>query len=67
MIKIFDEDSTMQLLNGRWGAYLCYKGDNYKLPKGTDAHKLDYADCVKIVGEQKPTNKKKKVQGKAKR
>lgn len=67
VIKIFEEDPTMQLLNGRWGAYINYKGDNYKLPKGTDAHKLVYADCVKIVGEQKPTNKKKKIQGKAKR
>lgn len=67
MIKVFDEDPTLQLLNGRWGPYINYKGDNYKLPKGADAHKLTYAECVKIVGEQKPTNKKKKVQGKAKR
>ena len=67
MIKVFDEDPTLQLLNGRWGPYINYKGDNYKLPKGTDAHKLAYTDCLKIVGEQKPTNKKKKVQGKAKR
>jgi len=70
LIRVFDEDSTMQLLNGRWGAYLNFKGDNYKLPKGADAHKLNYSDCVKIVSEQKPTNKKKKVQkaqGKTKR
>jgi len=66
-IKVFDEDPTLQLLNGRWGPYISFKGDNYKLPKGADAHKLAYADCVKIVGDQKPTNKKKKVQGKAKR
>ncbi|NOU17034.1 MAG: type I DNA topoisomerase [Bacteroidales bacterium] len=67
VIKIFDEDSSLQLLNGRWGAYINYKGDNYKLPKGSDAQKLNYSDCVKIVSEQKPTNKKKKVSGKAKR
>jgi DNA topoisomerase I len=67
LIKAFDEDKTLQLLNGRWGAYINYNGDNYKLPKGTDAQKLAYSDCIKIIGEQKPTNKKKKVQGKAKR
>ncbi len=67
VIKIFEEDSTLQLLNGRWGAYIYYKGDNYKLPKGTDVQKLAYADCIKIVGDQKPTNKKKKPQGKAKK
>jgi DNA topoisomerase-1 len=66
VIKIFDEDISLQLLNGRWGAYINFKGDNYKLPKGSDAQKLSYSDCVKIVSEQKPTNKKKKVSGKAK-
>ncbi len=67
VIKIFDEDLSLQLLNGRWGAYINFKGDNYKLPKDSDAQKLSYSDCVKIVSEQKPTNKKKKVSGKAKR
>jgi DNA topoisomerase-1 len=67
VIKTFEEDSTLQLLNGRWGPYIFFKGDNFKLPKGTDAAKLNYADCIKIVGAQKPTNKKKKVQGKSKR
>jgi len=67
VIKVFAEDNTLQLLNGRWGAYLNHKGDNFKLPKGTDASKLTYNDCLKIIGEQKPTNKKKKPQGKTKR
>lgn len=67
VIKIFDEDKTLQLLNGRWGAYLNHKGDNFKLPKGTEASKLTYVECIKIIGEQHPTNKKKKPQGKTKR
>lgn len=71
VIKIFEEDPTVQILNGRWGAYLNQSGNNYKLPKGTDAAKLTYSDCIKIIGEQKPTNKnttkKKKIQGKSKR
>ncbi len=67
LIKSFDEDPTLQLLNGRWGPYINYKGDNYKLPKGADAQKLAYSDCIKIVGEQKPTNKKIVKKGKAKK
>ena len=67
VIMKFEEDPSLQLLNGRWGAYINFKGDNYKLPKGTDASKLNYPACMKIVGEQKPTNKKKKVQGKSKK
>lgn len=67
VVKIFEEDPTVQILNGRWGAYLFQSGNNFKLPKGTDALKLTYKDCLKIIGDQKPTNKKKKVQGKSKR
>ncbi|MBO4369894.1 MAG: type I DNA topoisomerase [Paludibacteraceae bacterium] len=49
VIKTFDEDPEMQLLNGRYGAYL-KKGDkNYKLPRGSEAASLTYADCVKII------------------
>jgi len=65
VIKIFEEDPKLQLLNGRWGAYLYYNGDNFKLPKGTDKDKLTYKDCLKIIGEQQPTNIKRK--GKTKR
>ncbi len=65
VIKTFKEDPKLQLLNGRWGAYLYYNGKNYKLPKGTETIKLTYADCLKIVNEQEPTNSKRK--GKSKR
>ncbi|MHC1703524.1 MAG: type I DNA topoisomerase [Tenuifilaceae bacterium] len=67
VLKVFEEDPTVQLLNGRWGPYLNQSGNNFKLAKGTDATKLTYKDCIKIIGAQQPTNKKKKVQGKAKR
>lgn len=51
LIKVFDEDNEVQLLNGRWGPYLKSGKNNYKLPKGTDAEKLTYADCMKIIEE----------------
>lgn len=49
LIKQFDEDPDMQLLNGRWGPYLKVGKQNYRLPKDTDASKLSYEDCLKIV------------------
>jgi len=64
MIKIFDEEPDMKLLNGRWGAYLYYKKKNYKLPKGTIAESLKFEDCLKIIedsGVPKKTSRKKKI------
>jgi DNA topoisomerase-1 len=49
LIKVFAEDENLKLLNGRWGAYLAYGKDNYKLPKGSDANTLTFEDCIKLV------------------
>jgi DNA topoisomerase-1 len=57
--KKFQEDAEMQILNGRWGPYLFFKGNNYKLPKGTDISELTYNKCLEIIGGQTPTNKTK--------
>lgn len=47
--RTFKEDPTVQLLNGRYGIYLCKDKTNYKLPKGTDPDKLTYDECLKIM------------------
>ena len=49
VIKIFDNDTDMQLLNGRYGPYLAYKGTNYRIAKNTDVEKMTYEDCQNIV------------------
>ena len=49
LIKRYDEDAELEVLNGRYGAYIAYKKKNYKLPKGTDAAALTYTDCMRIV------------------
>ena len=49
LIKRYDEDANLEVLNGRYGAYIAYKKKNYKLPKGTDAHGLSYTDCLQII------------------
>ncbi len=57
--KQFEEDSQLQILNGRWGPYIFFKGNNYKLPKGTAIDSLSYEKCLEIVNGQEPTNSKK--------
>ena len=53
VIKDYDEDPELQILKGRWGAYLKHKKQNYKIPKGMDPETLDYKDCMKIINDRK--------------
>ncbi len=52
-IKRF-EDTDLEVLNGRFGPYICYKGINYKLPKtlATAPAELTYSQCMEIVRKQ---------------
>jgi len=61
VIKVFNENPEVKLLNGRWGPYISYKKNNYKIPKSTDASKLSLDDCLKLIEkEQAPKKSKKK-------
>lgn len=53
-IKQFEEDPAMEILNGRYGAYIYYNKANYTLPKTiTDPASLSYEDCLTIIREYK--------------
>ena len=50
IIKTFEyKGSVMQILNGRFGPYLAFDGQNYKIPRDTDPAKLTLDDCVAIM------------------
>jgi DNA topoisomerase-1 len=49
IIKIFEEEPELKLLNGRWGPYISYKGKNYRIPKTVDAEKLTLEQCLEYV------------------
>jgi len=60
-IKAFDEDPDLQILNGRWGPYISYKKENFRLAKDIEDPKaLSFEDCMKIIkeGPKKKTTKK---------
>jgi DNA topoisomerase I len=63
VIRVFDEDSDLKVLNGRWGAYISYKKGNFKIPKKVDAQKLTFEDCMKIISES-PEPKSKRARKK---
>ena len=52
-LKQFDEEPELEIINGRFGPYLTYKGQNYRLPKTVkDATALTAAECLDIIKAQ---------------
>ncbi len=65
VVKIFDEDPDMQILNGRYGVYIAYKKSNFKIPRTVEnPAELTLEQCMEIVnsqaGKTKRTTRKKK-------
>ena len=48
-IKVFAEDTAIQVLNGRYGPYISYEGKNYPIPKSTDPQSLTYSDVQELI------------------
>ncbi len=53
-LKTFDEEPELEILNGRYGPYLAYKGKNYRLPKNLaeKARDLSLEECMEVIKEQ---------------
>ncbi len=52
-LKQFDGQPGLEVMNGRFGPYISYEGNNYKLPKNTDPMSLTLEDCLQIIEQQK--------------
>ncbi len=61
LIKAFEENELVKILNGRWGPYIAYGKLNLKIPKGTEATSLTYEDIVKLAGGVEPSAELKKA------
>jgi len=57
LIKVFEENPELKILNGRWGPYITFKKNNYKIPKNTDASTLTLDECMALI-EKQPAPKK---------
>lgn len=54
IVKTFENDDKLQVLNGRYGIYIAYNGANYKIPKTIDNPvDLSYEQCMEIIDSQK--------------
>ena len=66
-IKKFDEEPELEILNGRFGPYITYKGKNYKIPKsGYTPAEMTLEECLALVKEvgDKPTTRRRGVRKK---
>lgn len=59
VIRTFDENPGLQILNGRWGPYISLGKENFRIPKNKNAEDLDYRDCMDIIEKARKTKGKK--------
>ena len=63
VIKVFEKEG-IEVLNGRFGPYIAFEGNNYKIPKDVDPAKLTLKDSQKLIADQ-PKAKKATAKTKA--
>ena len=67
VLLTFDEEPELMVMNGRFGAYINYKKQNYKIPKKYDATKLTLEECRAIVSDEANASKGGKRKAAAKK
>lgn len=51
LIKTFEEEPNLQVLNGRFGPYIKFGKSNYKIPKNQNPDELTLDDCKQIIAD----------------
>ncbi len=59
LLKSFDEDPEVKILNGRWGPYISKGKGNYKLSKTQKLDELTFAMVSEIIEAEEKTSAKK--------
>ena len=52
VLKTFAGNKELEVMNGRYGAYIAYQGSNYKIPKNVDPASLTEDECMDIIKRQ---------------
>ena len=50
-IRTYPSEPELQVLNGRYGPYIAYKGKNYRIPKGNVPEELTLEQCMDIISK----------------
>jgi DNA topoisomerase-1 len=55
IIKSFPEDPEVQVLNGRWGAYISFRGRNLRIPKDRDPKSFTLPEIEELAANTPET------------
>ena len=66
IIKTFEEEPGLQILNGRYGPYISYEKKNYKIPENVEPKDLNLDACFKVIELQKAKGETRKTRLKKK-
>ncbi|MDD2530470.1 MAG: type I DNA topoisomerase [Bacteroidales bacterium] len=61
VLKSFEEDSSIEVLEGIYGAYIKANGSNYKIPKTKKVEDLTLEDCKEIISKSNLKSSAKKT------
>lgn len=58
LIKEFPEKPGLRILNGRFGPYISYNNENYRIPKSKNPAELSLEECIAIMNGKEKSVKK---------
>jgi DNA topoisomerase-1 len=67
LLKVFEEDETVRIIEGRWGPYIKAGKANVKIPKGEDYKTIDWERAQELIEEHSKRPATKGKRGKAKK
>ena len=67
VIQTFEQDPELQVLNGRFGPYISYKKQNFKIPRKMDPAALTYEDCKAIIADEANASRSRRTTKRARR
>lgn len=64
-LKAFEEEPELEVMNGRYGPYIAYKGKNYRIPKDIVPQDLTLEACMTLVRlqDEKAATEKPRAKG----
>jgi DNA topoisomerase-1 len=57
VIREYEGEPDLKVLNGRYGPYIAYQKKNYKIPKSMDPASLSKEDCMNLIAKSSQEKK----------
>jgi DNA topoisomerase-1 len=59
IVSTYPENEDLKVLKGRFGIYIAFNKQNYKIPKTYDPTNLSYQDCMDMINDPNNASKKR--------